>query len=82
MAYIGFFLIMAGLAAAGGAIDTGTSMATAIAMTSVGAAIMQLFREEDEDGEEKEDSHASHGGSVDKPADESMGRSDAEGQGC
>lgn len=79
MAYIGFFLIMAGLAAAGGALDTGTSLATAIAMTVVGAAIMQLFREEDEDGEEKEDSHASGGSPVDKPAGESMGGADAEG---
>lgn len=79
MSYIGFFLIMAGLAAAGGALDTGTGLATAIAMTAVGAAIMQLFREEDEDGEGKEDSHASGGGPVDKPDGESAGGTDAEG---
>lgn len=52
MAYIGFFLIMAGLAAAGGAIDAGTGFVTAMAMLFAGAELMWLFREEDEDGED------------------------------
>lgn len=79
MAYIGFFLIMAGLAAAGGALDGKGDIVCAVAMTIEGAWLMWLFREEDEDGEEKEDSHASGGGPVDKPAGESAGGTDAEG---
>ena len=48
MAYIGFLLIMVGLAAAGGAIDKGDSLIGAIVMTAAGAALMWLFREGDE----------------------------------
>lgn len=53
MAYIGFYLIMLGLVAAGGAITRGDSLATAIAMTAAGAALMWLYREEDGDGGEE-----------------------------
>lgn len=76
MAYIGFYLVMAGLAAAGGALDHGTGMATAIAMTAAGAVLMWLFREEDESEDEEEDNGVvSRGGShVDKPAGEGAGR--------
>lgn len=75
MTYIGFLLIMAGLAAAGGALDKGTSLATAIAMTAAGAALMWFFREEGEsEDEEEDDSAVSRCGShVDKPAGESAG---------
>lgn len=74
MAYIGFLLIMLGLAAAGGAIDRGDSLIGAIVMTAAGAVLMWLDREEDEDGEE-ESNGADLGGSspVDKPAGESGG---------
>lgn len=76
MAYIGFYLVMAGLAAAGGALDHGTGMATAIAMTAAGAVLMWLFREEDESEDEEEDNGVvSRGGShVDKPAGDGKGR--------
>lgn len=73
MAYIGFYLIMAGLAAAGAAIDKGVSLATAAAMTAADAALMWLFRDEEEDGgtgKEADDP-------ADKPAD-----GNREGQGC
>lgn len=76
MANIGFLLIMAGLAAAGGAIDMGTSLAAATSMTLAGAALMWFFREEGNDGEDgKEDNgSASCGGSlVDKHAGEGAG---------
>lgn len=43
MSYIGFLLIMAGLAAAGGAIDMGTGLAAAMSMTAAGAALMWFF---------------------------------------
>lgn len=67
MAYIGFLLIMAGLAAAGGAIDRGDSLLGAMAMTAAGAVLMRIFREE-EDGEKK-DNDPDPGGdnAVDKP---------------
>lgn len=71
MAYIGFLLIMMGLAAAGGAIDRGDSLLGAMAMTAAGAVLMGLFREEDEDGEEEDDgSDPGSGAAVDKPAGE------------
>ena len=75
MANIGFLLTMTGIAAADGALDHGTSLATAIAMTAAGAALMWLFREEGESEDEEEDNGAvSRGGShVDKPAGESAG---------
>ncbi len=76
MAYIGFFLIMAGLAAAGAAIDKGVSLATAVAMTAAGAALMWLFRDEEEDGGENGDGSVSGGSPMDRPASES-----AEGSG-
>lgn len=76
MAYIGFFLIMAGLAATGSAIDKGGSLATAVAMTVDGATLMWLFRETDEDGGENGDGPVSGDSSVDRPAGES-----AEGSG-
>ncbi len=82
MAYIGFFLIMAGLAVAGGALDKGVSLATAVAMTAVGAALMWLFREDGDGGDGKEDGSPSCGGSfVDRPAGgdgEGTGVADAE----
>lgn len=80
MAYIGFLFIMAGLAAAGGALDRGTSIATAIAMTVAGAALMWFFREEGESEDKKEDNgHASCGGSLmDKHAGEGAGVSGAD----
>lgn len=64
MAYIGFYLVMAGLAAAGVAIDKGVSLATSMGMTAAGAALMWLFRDKEEDsgaGKEEDDP-------VDKPA--------------
>ena len=74
MAYIGFLLIMLGLAAAGGAIDRGDSLIGAIVMTAAGAVLMWLDREEDEESE-KENGAADFSGSspVDKPAGESRG---------
>lgn len=74
MANIGFLLTITGIAAAGGAIDVGTSFVSAMAMTFAGAALMWLFREDDEDGEEKDDSPVPcGGGTVDKPAGEGAG---------
>lgn len=75
MAYIGFYLCMIGLAAAGGALDRGDSLIGAIAMTVAGAVLMRLYREESEDEESEEDSSAASGGScpVDKPSGESGG---------
>ena len=74
MAYIGFLLIMLGLAAAGGAIDRGDSLIGAMVMTAAGAVLMWLDREEDEDGEEENNgADLSGSGPVDKPAGESGG---------
>lgn len=74
MAYIGFLLIMLGLAAAGGAIDRGDSLIGAVAMTGAGAILMWLFREEDEDSEEENGAADLSGSSpVDKPASEGGG---------
>lgn len=74
MGYIGFYLIMIGLAAAGGAIERGDSLIGAMALTAGGAALMWLYREE-EDSEEEDDSADSGGSSpVDKPSGESRGR--------
>lgn len=75
MAYIGFYLCMIGMAAAGGALDRGDSLIGAIAMTVAGAVLMRLYREESEDEESEEDSSAASGGSchVDKPSGESGG---------
>lgn len=74
MAYIGFLLIMLGLAAAGGAIDRGESLIGAMVMTAAGAVLMWIFREEDEDSEEDNDGADLSGSSpVDKPAGESGG---------
>lgn len=82
MAYIGFLLIMLGLAAAGGAIDQGSSLTGAIVMTAIGAALMWIYREEDKDGEEEDDGPAPCGGApVDKPAGERPGGSGAD-QAC
>lgn len=80
MAYIGFLFIMAGLAAAGGALDRGTSLATAMTMTVAGAALMWFFREEGESEDEKEDNGAASccGTHVDKHAGESAGGSGAD----
>lgn len=81
MAYIGFYLVMAGLAAAGGALDHGTSLTTAIAMTAAGAVLMWLFRETDEDSGENGDGPVSGGSLVDGPAGgdgEGTGVADAE----
>ena len=52
MAYIGFLLIMIGLAATGEAIDGRGDIVCAVAMTVGGAWLMWLNREEDEDSEE------------------------------
>ena len=75
MAYIGFLLIMVGLAAAGGAVDRGDDLHSAVILTVIGAALMWRFREEDEEGEEEDDG-PDPGGShaVDKPAGEGTGR--------
>lgn len=73
MAYIGFLLIMLGLAAAGGAIDRGDSLLGAAALTAAGAWLMWLFREEDEDGEEDDGLAPGGGPAVDKPAGEGTG---------
>ena len=74
MAYIGFLLIMLGLAAAGGAIDRGDSLIGAMVMTAAGAVMMWLFREEDEDSEKENGDAALSGSSpMDKPAGESGG---------
>lgn len=74
MAYIGFLLIMLGLAAAGGAIDRGDSLLGAVAMTAAGAVLMRLYREEDKDGEEEDNgSDPGSGAAVDKPAGEGTG---------
>lgn len=74
MAYIGFLLIMIGLAATGAALDGKGDIVCGVAMTIGGAWMMWLFREEDEDGEEKDDGpDACGGGTVDKPAGESAG---------
>lgn len=74
MEYIGFLLIMTGLAAAGGAIDRGDSLFGAVAMTAAGAALMWFFREEDKDGEEEDDGPDPDGGHVvDKPAGKGTG---------
>lgn len=74
MAYIGFLLIMVGLAAAGGAIDRGDSLLGAVVMTAAGAVMMRLYREEDEDGEEEDNGPDPGGGvAVDKPAGEGTG---------
>ncbi len=70
MAYIGFFLIMAGLAAAGAAIDMGTSFAAAISMTAAGAALMWLFGDEEEDGMEDHVPASCDGSTEDRPAGE------------
>ncbi len=80
MAYIGFFLIMAGLAAAGSAIDKGGSLAAGVAMTAAGATLMWFFREEGESEDEKEDNSAASrcGSHVDKHAGESAGGSGAD----
>lgn len=75
MGYIGFYLFMIGLAAAGGAADRGDSLIGAIAMTVVGALLMWLYREEKEgegDSEKEADSADSGGSSpVDKPSGKS-----------
>lgn len=82
MAYIGFLLIMLGLAAAGGAIDQGSSLTGAIVMTVIGAALMKGYGEEDKDGEEEDNGPALCGcAPVDKPAGESPGGSGAD-QAC
>lgn len=47
MAYIGFFIIMTGLAAMGGALDGKGDMVCAVAMIIEGAWLMWLFREEE-----------------------------------
>lgn len=74
MAYIGFLLIMLGLAAAGGAIDKGDSLIGAVALTAAGAIIMWLFREEDEDSVEENGAADLSGSSpVDKPVGEGGG---------
>lgn len=74
MAYIGFLLIMVGLAAAGGAIDRGDSLISAVILTVIGAALMWRYREEDEDSEEEDNSPDPGGGHVvDKPAGEGAG---------
>ncbi len=75
MAYIGFYLFMIGLAAAGGAVERGYSLIGSIAMTAAGAVLMRLYREESEDEESEEDSSAASDGScpVDKPSGESGG---------
>ena len=84
MAYIGFFIIMAGLAAAGGAFDRGTSLATAMTMTAAGAALMWFFREEGKSEDEEEDNGAASccGTHVDKHAGESAGGSGADQAGA
>lgn len=74
MDYIGFVLLMIGLAATGAAIDGRGDIVVAVAMMIGGAWLMWLFREEDEDGEEEDDGAACCGGTaVDKPAGESGG---------
>lgn len=81
MAYIGFLLIMAGLAAAGGALDGKGDIVCAVAMTMEGAWLMWLFRETDEDSGENGDGPVSGGSLVDRPAGgdgEGTGVADAE----
>ena len=74
MAYIGFLLIMIGLAATGEAIDGRGDIVCAVAMTVGGAWLMWLNREEDEDSEEDNGSVDLNSSSpVDKPAGESGG---------
>lgn len=74
MAYIGFLLIMVGLAAAGGAIDRGDDLLSAVILTVIGAALMWRYREEDKDGEEEDNGPDPGGGAaVDKPAGEGTG---------
>lgn len=76
MAYIGFLLIMVGLAAVGGAIDGKGDIVCAVAMVIEGAWMMWLFREEDEESEEENGTaDLSSSSPVDKPAGES-------GRGC
>lgn len=70
MAYIGFFLVMAGLAAAGAAIDKGVSLATSVAMTAAGAALMWLSGDEEEDGMEDHVPASCDGSREDRPAGE------------
>ena len=72
MAYIGFLFVMIGLAATGGALDGKGDIVCAVAMTIEGAWLMRLFREEDEDGEEKDG----------RTACEGAGGTDVEGRGC
>lgn len=73
MAYIGFYLTMIGLAAAGEALEIGSSLIGAIAMTVGGAALMWLYREEG-DSEGESDSADSGGScSVDKSSGEGRG---------
>ncbi len=81
MAYIGFFLIMAGLAAVGGALDGKGDIVCAVAMTMEGAALMWIFRETDEDSGENGDGPVSGGSLVDRPTGgdrEGTGVADAE----
>lgn len=73
MAYIGFYLFMIGLAAAGGALDRGDSLIGAIAMTVAGAILMRLFREGSKDEEKEEDGGADSDGGV--PVDKLPGES-------
>lgn len=73
MAYIGFYLFMIGLAAAGGALDRGDSLSGAIVMTAAGAVLMWLFREDIGDEEKEEDGGADSGGGV--PVDKLPGES-------
>lgn len=77
MDYIGFFLFMIGLAAAGGAVERGDSLIGAIALTAAGAILMWRYRKESKDEENEEDDGAASGGGgpVDKPSGES-------GRGC
>lgn len=77
MAYIGFYLSMIGLAAAGGALDRGDSLSGAIAMTVAGAIMMRLFREGSKDEEKEKDGGADSGGGA--PVDKLPGES---GRGC
>lgn len=79
MAYIGFYLFMIGLAAAGGALDRGDSLSGAIVMTAAGAVLMWLFREDSGDEEKEEDGGADSDGvaPVDKlPGESGRGRTE------
>ncbi len=74
MEYIGFYFVMIGMAALGGALDMRGDMLSAAVMAVAGAEILRLYRKGDEDSEEKDTGIDLRGNSfVDKPAGEGGG---------